>query len=125
VGLRRSRLRLLTTQRGLQRSEIVTTVAAFVISSALYVRWRHPYLARGVVGDLVGLTLLAALATRRVRARHEAMICLASIAVVLAVDPEWPLAIPDVIWWSAVVVAVACYVVIRLRVGRGLTGHQR
>ncbi len=114
---RRRSLRLLTAERGLERSEVATTVAAFAISSALYVRWRHPYLARGVVGDLVGLTLLSAVATRRVRVRHEAMACLASIAVVLAIDPQWPLAISDAIWWLAVVAAVACYLVIRLRVG--------
>ena len=58
--------RLLTAHRGLDRSEWVTTVAAFVISSACYLRWRHPYLARGVVGDLAGLTLLSLVAwTRR------------------------------------------------------------
>ncbi len=122
---RRRRPRFLTAERGLEPSEVLTTVAAFAISSALYARWRHPYLARGVVGDLIGLTLLSAVAARRVRLRHEAMVCLASIAVVLAIDPQWPLAIPDVVWWLAVVAAVACYLVIRLRVGQGLTGHQR
>jgi len=96
----------------------VTTVAAFAISSALYVRWRHPYLARGVVGDIVGLSLLSLVATRRVRVRHEALACLGSIAVVLTIDPEWPLSIPDGAWWLAVVAAVAGYLVIRLRVGR-------
>ena len=111
--------RLLTAQRGLERSELVTTVAAFVLSSALYARWRHPYLARGVVGDLVGLTLLSLVAARGVRLRHEALVCLASIAVVLAVDPQWPLAIPGAVWWGAVVMAVAGYLVVRLRVGRG------
>ena len=112
--------RLLTAQRGLDRSEMVTTIAAFVISSALYARWRHPYLARGVVGDLAGLALLSLVASgRRHRLRHEALVCLLSIAAVLAVDPEWPLAIPDLAWWLAVVVAVAGYLVVRLRVGQG------
>ena len=96
----------------------MTTVAAFAISSALYARWRHPYLARGVVGDLVGLALLSLVATRRVRLRHEALACLGSIAVVLMVDPDWPLSIPDVAWWLAVVAAVAGYLAIRVRVGR-------
>ncbi len=122
---RRRSPRFLTAERGLELSEVVTTVAAFAISSVLYARWRHPYLARGVVGDLIGLTLLSAVAARRVRLRHEAMVCLASIAVVLAIEPQWPLAIPDAIWWLAVVAAVACYLVIRLRVGQGLTGRQR
>ncbi len=117
--MRRVRLpRLLTAKRGLDRSELVTTVAAFVISSALYARWRHPYLARGVVGDLVGLTLLSLVVrTRRQRLRHEALVCLASIGVVLAADPEWPLAIPDAVWWLAVVAAVTGYLAVRLRVG--------
>jgi hypothetical protein len=101
----------------------VTTVAAFVISSACYLRWRHPYLARGVVGDLVGLALLSGVAWTGRRLRHEALVCLLSIAVVLAVDPEWPLAVADIVWWLAVVVAVAGYLAVRLRVGTG--GHQR
>jgi hypothetical protein len=101
----------------------MTTVAAFVISSACYLRWRHPYLARGVVGDLVGLALLSLVAWTRRRLRHEALVCLASIAVVHVIDPEWPLAIADLAWWAAVVAAVAGYLAVRLRVGTG--GHRR
>jgi predicted anti-sigma-YlaC factor YlaD len=97
----------------------VTTVAAFVISSACYVRWGHPYLARGVVGDLVGLALLSAVARTGRRLRHEALVCLASIAVVVVIDPEWPLAIADIAWWLAVLLAVAGYLAVRLRVGTG------
>ncbi len=97
----------------------MTTVAAFVISSACYVRWGHPYLARGVVGDLVGLALLSAVAWTRRRLRHEALACLLLIAVVVAIDPEWPLAIADTAWWLAVVLAVAGYLAVRLRVGTG------
>jgi hypothetical protein len=115
--------RLLTTRRGLDRSEWVTTVAAFVISSACYLRWRHPYLARGVVGDLVGLALLSAVAWTRRRLRHEALVCLLSIGVVHLIDPEWRLAIADIAWWLAVVLAVAGYLAVRLRVGTG--GHTR
>ena len=115
--------RLLTARRGLDRSEWVTTVAAFVISTACYLRWRHPYLARGVVGDLVGLALLSGVAWTGRRLRHEALVCLGSIAVVHVVDPEWPLAVADIVWWLAVVVAVAGYLAVRLRVGTG--GHQR
>ncbi|MGH3115812.1 MAG: hypothetical protein ACRDQ2_01590 [Gaiellales bacterium] len=37
------------------------------------------------------------------------------------VDPEWPLAVPDIAWWLAVVLAVAGYLAVRLRVGGG--GH--
>lgn len=57
------------------------------------------------------------------RLRQEAPVCLGSIAVVHVVDPEWPLAIGDIAWWLAVVVAVAGYLAVRLRVGTG--GHQR
>ena len=111
--------RLLTARRGLDCSEWVTTVAAVVISSACYLRWRHPYLARGVVGDLVGLALLSLVAWTGRRLRHEALVCLGSIAVVVVIDPEWPLAIDGVVWWLAVVVAVAGYLAVRLRVGTG------
>jgi hypothetical protein len=115
--------RLLTAHRGLDRSEWLTTVAAFVISSACYIRWRHPYLARGVVGDLVGLALLSLVAWTRRRLRHEALVCLGSIAVVHVMDPEWPLAVADTFWWLAVVLAVAGYLAVRLRVGPA--GHHR
>lgn len=115
--------RLLTARRGLDRSEWVTTVAAFAVSSACYLRWGHPYLARGVVGDLVGLALLTLVAWTRRRLRHEALVCLGSIAVVHVIDPDWPLAISDLFWWLAVVLAVAGYLAVRLRVGTG--GHQR
>ncbi|MGH9037313.1 MAG: hypothetical protein ACRD0O_16270 [Acidimicrobiia bacterium] len=115
--------RLLTARRGLDRSEWVTTVAAVVISSACYLRWRHPYLARGVVGDLVGLALLSLVAWTGRRLRHEALVCLGAIAVVHVIDPEWPLAVADIVWWLAVVLAVAGYLAVRLRVGAG--GHHR
>jgi hypothetical protein len=59
--------------------------------------------------------------TRR-RLRHEALVCLLSIGVVHVIDPEWPLAIADIVWWLAVVLAVAGYLAVRLRVGAG--GHQ-
>ncbi len=51
--------------------------------------------------------------------RHEALICLISIAVVHVIDPEWPLVISDLVWWLAVVLAVAGYLAVRLRVGTG------
>jgi hypothetical protein len=38
---------------------------------------------------------------------------------VVAIDPEWPLAIADIAWWLAVVAAVAGYLAVRLPVGTG------
>jgi hypothetical protein len=36
---------------------------------------------------------------------------------VVVIDPEWPLAVADIVWWLAVVLAVAGYLAVRLRVG--------
>ncbi|MEW6475221.1 MAG: hypothetical protein AB1679_23440 [Actinomycetota bacterium] len=113
----------MTTGRlGLGRSELVTTALAFLVSSALWVSYGHPYLARGVLGDLLGLAGLTVVlwATRR-RGRHEALCCLAAIGLVAALSPDWPLRVHDVVWWTAVAVAVAGYVAVRQRV---LTGSQ-
>jgi hypothetical protein len=108
---------LVTTSRwGLDRTEVVTTVVAFAISSGLYITRGHPYLARGVVGDLGGLGLLSLVVVRwQRRLRHEALACLACIGVVLAVNPGWPLRVSDVVWWSAVSAGVAGYLALRHR----------
>lgn len=108
---------LTTTRWGLDRSELITTVLAFAISSSLFVAWGHPYLARGVVGDLVGLGLLCIVVLRcGRRLRHEALLCLACIGAVLVVDPGWPLRLPGLMWWSAVTAGVAAYLALRRRV---------
>jgi len=52
---------VLTTRRfALSRSELGTTASAVVVSTTGYLLGGGPYLARGVVGDLLGLGLLAA-----------------------------------------------------------------
>jgi hypothetical protein len=62
---------LTTTRLGLDRTELVTTAVAVAVSSSLYIAQGHPYLARGVVGDLVGLAVLSGVVIRwRRRLRH-------------------------------------------------------
>ena len=109
---------LTTTRAGLDRAELVTTSLAVAVSSSLYIAQGHPYLARGVVGDLVGLTVLSIVVVqRRRRLRHEALLCLCCIGfLVLILDPGWPLRLPGILWWSAVAAAVAIYLVVRSRI---------
>ena len=98
---------------------MITTLLAVAISSGLFIAWGHPYLARGVVGDLIGLALLSLVVFRaRRRLRHETLVCLASIGAVLTADPRWPLRVSGVVWWSAVTVGVAAYLALRRRVSR-------
>jgi hypothetical protein len=108
---------LLTTEsRAPARFEMVTTVVAVGVSTALYLRDRHPYLARGVVGDLIGLAFLTGVvATRRRRLRHEALVCLVAIGAVLAVDPQWPLRGSSTFWWLMVATGLAIYLGVRRR----------
>jgi hypothetical protein len=110
------RIVLATNRWGLDRAEVTTSALAIAVSSSLYVTWGHSYLARGVVGDLAGLGLLSLVALRwRRRVRHEALLCLACIGVVLAIDPRWPLQVAGIVWWSAVTAGVAAYLAIRRR----------
>jgi hypothetical protein len=108
---------LLTTERrALGRFEMITTVAAVGVSAALYLRDGHPYLARGVVGDLTGLAVLTAVvATRHRRLRHEALACLLAIGVVLAMDPQWPLRGSSALWCLAIATGLATYLPVRNR----------
>lgn len=107
---------LTTTRLGLDRAELVSTATAVAVSSSLFIAQGHPYLARGVVGDLAGLALLSIVVIRwRCRLRHEALLCLLCIGVVLTLDPGWPVRMPGLLWWSAVAAAVAVYVVVRQR----------
>lgn len=106
----------LTGERRLSGSEVASTAVAAVVSASLYVREGHPYLARGVVGDLAGFVLLSLpLALWRRRARHEALICLGSIAVVRALNPSWPLRQPSGFWWKSVSVGLLLYGITRWR----------
>jgi hypothetical protein len=103
-----------TSRWGLDQAEVATTVVAVAVSSGLYVAWGHSYLARGVIGDLIGLGLLSLVAFwRRRRLRHEALFCLGCIAMVLSLNPRWPLRISSIVWWSAVAAAVAAYLGLR------------
>ncbi|MGH8998478.1 MAG: hypothetical protein ACRDY7_03715 [Acidimicrobiia bacterium] len=95
---------------------MATTVAALVVSGALYGLHGHPYLARGVLGDLIGLGALGFVVTvRGRRVRHEALCCLACIGAVHLWHPHWPLAVAGVWWWSAVTVALGAYLALRHR----------
>ncbi len=111
-----SLLHATTFRSSLDRAEVATTAAAIVASTGLYVRHGHNYLARGVVGDLVGLAVLAVpLVLVRRRGRHEAMTCLAAIGLVHLADPDWPLERSDSFWWGAISVGLAAYLLLRRR----------
>jgi len=106
---------VLTTRRfALSRSELGTTAVAVVVSTTGYLLGGGTYLARGVVGDLVGFGLLAAVAVvRSARVRHEALICLAGIGTVVLAAPQWPLRVPQGGWWTAFSVGLGAYVLLR------------
>ena len=72
----------------------------------------YPYLARGVVADLVGFGLLAGggLAVRA-RVKHETAICLALIGLVVVASPQ--LALPEPAWWALFLIGLAIYIAIR------------
>jgi uncharacterized membrane protein len=107
-----------TTRRfALSPSEWVTTSVAAVVSTTAYLTAGYPYLARGVVGDLLGFALLAAagIALCR-RLKHEAAVCLALIGVVVLIWPRWPLALPEAAWWALFFVGLAGYLAVRKRI---------
>lgn len=105
----------LTTRRfALDGPEYATTAVAAIASSAAYLTTGLPYLSRGVLGDLAGLALLAAVGlVRGERVRHEALVCLGLIGAVLLLDPRWPLGVPEPVWWGAFTVGLLAY--LRLR----------
>ena len=107
--------RVLTTRRwGLSRAEWATTALAAVLSSTGYVLGGLPYLSRGVLGDLAGFAVLAVVAAaRRERLRHEALLCLALIGVVLALDPQWPLEVREAVWWPVFAAGLLAYLAAR------------
>lgn len=107
---------LTTNRRSLDGAELATTGLAVVVSSALYLRQGEPYLARGVVGDLLGFGVLGAvLALRRHRVRHEALVCLAGIGAVLGLEPTWPVRLPPGFWWGTVAIGLTAYLAVRQR----------
>ena len=108
----------MTRRFALSREEVLTTAVAVVVSTAAYLAGGSDYLARGVVGDLVGLAILSAVAVvRRRRLRHEALLCLACIGAVVALSPDWPpRVLPEAAWWAVFVVALSGYLLLRRRV---------
>lgn len=105
---------LTTPEPRLDRREVATTALAVVASTGLYVRYRHPYLARGVVGDIAGLAVSSLpLITRRRRLRHEALVCFAGIGAVYATKMRWPLRFAEPFWWSAIAIALTTYAPVR------------
>lgn len=90
-----------------------------IVSTGLYLRDGHDYLAPGVLGDLAGLiSLTVVIVGRRRRLRHEALVCLGCISLVLALDPGWPVRLPGSLWWSLFVVALGAYLGARTRLLR-------
>lgn len=105
---------LTTRQFALDGPEYATTALAAVVSSAAYLTGGPPYLSRGVLGDLAGFAVLAAVGlVRGKRVRHEALVCLTLIGAVLLLDPQWPLSVPEPAWWTAFVVGLLAYVAVR------------
>ena len=103
-----------TSAWGLSRAEWATTSLAAVVSATAYLTAGSPYLARGVVGDLAGFALLSAVVlVRGARLRHEALLCLTGIGVVVALAPDWPLRLPDAAWWALFTVGLAGYLALR------------
>lgn len=87
------------------------------MSASLYARQGRPCLARGVVGDLLGFAALAVpLAVRRRWFRHEALVCLGAIVVVLVLRPRWPLERSPAFWWASFATGLGGY--LRLRSAR-------
>lgn len=112
---------------GLDLPEIASSAIAAVISGGLYVRYGDPYLARGVVGDLVGFAVLSVpLMWHRIRFRHEAMVCLVGIGVVHATGMDWPTAVSSPTWWMAFTGGLGAYLAVRwLRLPSTRAGQRR
>lgn len=105
-----------TRRFALSRGEAATTLLAGVVSSAAYVVGGYPYLARGVVGDLLGFLVLAAAGTlMRARIKHEALLCLVLIGVVVAAGWTWPLRLNEPVWWTLFFIGLGAYAAVRRR----------
>lgn len=107
-----------TTRRfALSTGEWVTTTIAAVVSTGAYLSAGYPYLARGVVGDLLGFAVLAGVGLAvRARLKHEAAICLAAIGLVVVTSPQWPLTLPEPAWWALFFLGLAMYIAVRRRI---------
>lgn len=110
-------MKTVTAEARLSRAEIATTLAAVAISTSLYLRDPHPYLARGVTGDILGLIGCSIpLLISRQRLRHEAAVCLTAIGAVQAVKPQWPLGVDDTTWWATIAAGLTGYAILRRRI---------
>jgi len=107
-----------TTRRfALSRAEWVTTVLAGSVSATAYLVVGYPYLARGVVADLLGFVALATVAAvAGARLKHEAAACLALIFLVVLLGPWWPLGVPEAIWWVLFFIGLTGYLAVRRRI---------
>ena len=107
-----------TTRRfALSTGEWVTTSIAAAVSTGAYLSAGYPYLARGVVGDLLGFALFGGVGLAvRARVRHEAAICLGLIGGAVLASPQWPLALPEAAWWALFFIGLTSYIVIRRRI---------
>lgn len=105
-----------TRRFGLDNRELVSSAVAAVVSVSVYLRYGHSYLARGVLGDLVGFAVLSLpLLSHQTRFRHEAMLCLTGIGVVHGVGPDWPLETGSSTWWAAFAAGLTGYLAVRWR----------
>lgn len=105
---------LTTPEPRLDGREVATTALAVVASTGLYARYGHPYLARGVVGDIAGLAAGSLpLILHHRRLRHEALVCFAGISAIHASRMRWPLRFSGPVWWSAIALALLAYVPLR------------
>lgn len=105
-----------TRRFALSPAEWATTAVAGFASTSAYLVNGYPYLARGVVGDLFGFVVLAGAGVLLgARIKHEALLCLALIVAVLLLDPAWPLAVGEPVWWTVFATGLAGYVALRRR----------
>ena len=107
-----------TTRRfALSAGEWVTTAIAALISTGAYLSAGFPYLARGVVGDLLGFAVLSVVGVAaHARVKHEAVVCLALIGLVVLAGPQWPLALSEGVWWAMFFLGLAVYIAVRRRI---------
>jgi len=88
-----------------------------VVSTGAYLGEGHPYLARGVVGDLLGFAVLGAVGpATHGRVKHEAAICLALIGLVVLAGPRWRPALAEPAWWALFFTGLGIYIAIRRRI---------
>ncbi len=95
----------------LDGSEWASSAVAAAISSSAYLRYGRAYLAPGVLGDLIGFAVLSqVLRRRRVRLRHEALLCLACIGgTTIATRGSGVRRVPEPLLWGAFTTGLSAY----------------